>query len=498
MVSELISFFCERALLHITVTVSIPIPLRITSCSDFEGKRRYGGLPCLIDLIAALAPVTYWISTMDDPVPSKRLKVDRKAAALLEQLYNSVDRGDLEGVKSCVEELKGYSQVSIQLNVLVRRAVTNRNRAILEYLLQLRNATVMPLTEEDLRVDLMEAVTAGDLGIVRTIVEVGKAKVNGARDQVHAIHRAAGEGHVEIVKYLISQGAKLDTALKTPLHHACAGSTAGNYGVVKYLVEEAGVPVDVGAYSKCGTPLHMACFRFGMHADENALKIIQYLITTGNANINSRSEDGKTPFRLACMNGNSEAGLLLLGTGKVEMNDSDMEGILRNIRYSYYHVDILNRLVELKMVSGKRIIQFFARCFENAAKEALRVACSHNWSPTVVQLIVESSHLLDINPQNGPDDTPLIIASGESLRLSHGYHARLDQDQERLVRWLLFEKEVNITPRDKKGKTAQEIAQKIRGGTVHRIFQERQGYILNRWKLVDWLGSRNHFSRQHS
>ena len=87
------------------------------------------------------------------------------------------------------------------------------------------------------------------------------------------LHFAAVENGVEVLQYLISQGADVhatDCSCYTPLHEAAWYNS--NLAVIQYLIAQG---ADVNA--QCGygdTPLHKA-------AERNTLEIIQYLISQG-------------------------------------------------------------------------------------------------------------------------------------------------------------------------------------------------------------------------
>ena len=115
---------------------------------------------------------------------------------------------------------------------------------------------------------------------------------------------------------------------------------------------------------------------------------------------------------------------------------------------------------------------------------------------------------VNINEINFEGETPLMLSCGLHYRNSSEHQrerpSRLDrlreriERQARLVRWLLFEMEVNIKTTDKKGKTAEMIAESERSlrfpsDALMRTFEERKEHIQDRWNLVSWLVGRQHF-----
>ena len=164
----------------------------------------------------------------------------------------------------------------------------------------------------------------GDETVVRTLINMG-AEVNtlsGKGDT--AMHRAAANGHMVIVKLLLDHGAKIDSQKSdipgfTPLHAAIQD---GNYNTVQLLIQKG---ADVERDSDChGTPLmravgakeegivglllesgvdpntettYMGCPRGNVLHNAfycSDLSLIRLLITK-DANLEAKNADGQTP-----------------------------------------------------------------------------------------------------------------------------------------------------------------------------------------------------------
>ena len=135
--------------------------------------------------------------------------------------------------------------------------------------------------DDDTSTPLSFAAQSGHLEVVKYLVGQG-ANVNAEDD---AFHSAARFGHLEVVKYLVGQGANVNAASwwGTPLFRAAAG---GRLEVVKYLV---GQGANVNAATNQGyTPLHQA-------AAQLELELVQYLVGQG-ANVNAATNGGETPL----------------------------------------------------------------------------------------------------------------------------------------------------------------------------------------------------------
>ena len=119
---------------------------------------------------------------------------------------------------------------------------------------------------------MFHATQEGHLEVVEYIVNEGAGIEIDDKDGVTALHRASLMGHLDIVKYLVRKGAKLDKCDKTdrtPLYWA---SQEGHLEVVEYIVNK-GAGIEIG--NKDGvTALHIASLN-------GHLDIVKYLVSKG-------------------------------------------------------------------------------------------------------------------------------------------------------------------------------------------------------------------------
>ena len=131
------------------------------------------------------------------------------------------------------------------------------------------------------------AAANGDINVVKILIENG-ADIK-AQDTVlsrSVIHFAAESGNIDCIKYLTEKGADLldrDTFGATPLHYAARNN---KLEVVKFLVDKK---VDYTAKDARGwTAMHYA-------SDGGSIDVVRYLLAKG-LNINELNEAGRTPL----------------------------------------------------------------------------------------------------------------------------------------------------------------------------------------------------------
>ncbi|XP_030844795.1 alpha-latrotoxin-Lt1a-like [Strongylocentrotus purpuratus] len=120
-----------------------------------------------------------------------------------------------------------------------------------------------------------------------------------------ALLTAARNGHLDVVKHLIGQGAQVDNPTTNGTTALLFASDAGHRDVVEYLVvsrSEVEYLVGQGAQVERGanngfTPLHGASRMVICHLD-----VVQYLVGQG-AHVKRENNAGETPLLVASSNG---------------------------------------------------------------------------------------------------------------------------------------------------------------------------------------------------
>ena len=124
------------------------------------------------------------------------------------------------------------------------------------------------------------------------------------------LHCACQYGHFDIVRYLISEQHCYpdccDYAHQTPLHLACR---YGHFDIVRYLISEQHCDPDCCDCAQL-TPLHWLSGAFGECTQEEAVKIVKFLLSLSNCDVSKRDENGYTALHFSCRD--SRAGEMVI------------------------------------------------------------------------------------------------------------------------------------------------------------------------------------------
>ncbi len=170
---------------------------------------------------------------------------------------------------------------------------------------------------------LNNAIRKGDLGAIKSIIGLDKGQVHNEDDSgLSLLHQAVWAGHLDVVAYLVTQGADVnakdlrgDTPLYIAFHRGFdkiseylifndadlnnkniygetplfAAVNKGELEMVKQVVSH-GSNVNIKNQRE-ETPLHIA-------AKNGRFKIVKFLVTQG-ADVNIKNDSGKTPYYYA-------------------------------------------------------------------------------------------------------------------------------------------------------------------------------------------------------
>ena len=222
---------------------------------------------------------------------------------------------------------------------------------------------------------LLEAAFIGDLRVVKVLHEA-QADVNARRAEngLTALHHAAGNGCLEVARWLVEAGVEIDAATsgsdRTPWALMPAGSTDkgltalhaatlhGHLEVVRLLLD-AGADHRAG-FEACG---HHGSRRYGitaLHAaaTDGDTQLVRLLLNAGASANAATPEHGITPLHAAALWGHLEAAQCLLDGGADQQLAFYDEGEGTYLRLT--HVDLAKR--QLRWVSCTACQQLAGSC----------------------------------------------------------------------------------------------------------------------------------------
>ena len=179
------------------------------------------------------------------------------------------------------------------------------------------------------------AARSGTLALFEYILGKVKNNITEGRHGLTAMHIAASQGHLEIVKFLAESGfdknpAAADVYGFTPLHFAAMNGISGHYQVFKYIINaiDDKNPADVDER----TPLYYAA----MEGHYEICKLILENVSDKNPACN----DGVTPLHLAAQHGHSKITKLLLANviDKHPITNKGKTPILLAAEYGHLYV----------------------------------------------------------------------------------------------------------------------------------------------------------------
>lgn len=155
----------------------------------------------------------------------------------------------------------------------------------------------------DLFQELFNAKVYNDLNKINSLLILHKDHINDQNmDGWTPLHQACYFGFEDLIESLVIHGADVNVRDKfeyTPLFYLCSES---KLDMIKFLLNY-GADINIQSNLKW-TILHRACFC-------GYIKIIELLLNNNNANINLKTNDGKSIFNLAKQNGNDNIIFLL-------------------------------------------------------------------------------------------------------------------------------------------------------------------------------------------
>lgn len=154
--------------------------------------------------------------------------------------------------------------------------------------------------------EIHEAAGKGDLAAVKAILKKDPGAVNASSgDGGTALHYAADGGHLDVVSFLLRNGAEADARNAGDQTALLYAAYKGHEKIVELLIKQGAAFNYQDTRGR--TPLHFA-------AREGRPEVVELLLSKG-ADIDHRDEIGDTPLYLAAITRNLEIARLLAGKG---------------------------------------------------------------------------------------------------------------------------------------------------------------------------------------
>ncbi len=247
---------------------------------------------------------------------------------------------------------------------------------------------------------LMKAIVENhSFNSIKLLIEQG-VNINANDDDGNtAILFAAEKGRIDVVNYLIEQGAYINYE-NTGITACHLAANKGHLEVVKLLIEK-------GALVNAETHEGMNALQFA--AMEGHTEVINYLINHG-ANVNASDTEGNTPLSLAVEAGHFEMVKLLI-RAKGDVNAADITGNTPLINLamvdnpSWEHEKIANYLIE----QGAKV-----NAMNSEGSSALSLAAQGGSDRlNMVKLLIEAK--ADVNTVDKAGNTPFMNAGDLSI-----------------------------------------------------------------------------------
>jgi ankyrin repeat protein len=215
-----------------------------------------------------------------------------------QKLYKAVEQGDTVKVKELINKGEDVNEYNKNGLFPLWRAASDNNIQMCKILIK-NGANVMQKTKVSpgFTTPIVSIIQNGNLELLKLFIE-NKYDIN-FREYLGftPLRLAAAKGQYDMVVYLISKGAEIDSKANdnaTPLLHACS---KGYYDIAEYLIKNGAT---VNLIDRDGeSPLSAAAY-------SGNLEIVKLLLDNG-ADIHLKNSKDKTPIDMALEKGKKEA-----------------------------------------------------------------------------------------------------------------------------------------------------------------------------------------------
>jgi len=300
------------------------------------------------------------------------------------------------------------------------------------------------LTARARKIPLWRAAENGHLKTVEFLIGQG-ADVNSAKQRKTSLMRAANEGHYDTARLLINNGADVDAKDRLWETALCKAAQQGQFDIARLLIENGS---DINAINNFGSTLLMIA------VEDNRLQMAEFLVSNG-ADVNRSDHEGKTALLYAT---SFDVFKLLLEKGAND-NATDKKGftvmmtIVTLLWTGQTTVDDAICCLELLIARGGNVNA------KSKQGSALMLAiCLGRWD--IAKFLIANG--ADVNPSK--DGYPLNCAVKPGSGSSKG---------KREVVELLIAKGANVNARDGSGRSALKWARCDRNVEMEQLLIEK-------------------------
>jgi ankyrin repeat protein len=279
-------------------------------------------------------------------------------------------------------------------------AASGGHESVCRLLLDYEDATEPICTPADNQAAFNEAVEKGSLGIVRMISTRREVKFNSKNQYDETpLQSAAKNGFTEMLKFLIDQGALIEDHLQGD-HALIRAAGAGHLEIVKILCSEGKVNPNV----QDGQGRTALCYAAGLKkdgtSDEGGEEMATFLLEKGaDPNLCGKSE---APLHEAASHGHLNMIRILLEHNADPIKDCNgWSPLTTAIKYS--NPEVITLLLQAKISDADLRTTWLER--------ALRYACRKGDRAVVLQLLKAGANIDAVEEDGFPKGaTPLLLA----------------------------------------------------------------------------------------